>query len=554
MRLLGLDQGTTGIKAVEVDSAFGRYEIHDYHEIKTPPGTTHEEMCQAVKRFIDGLQKKPDRISVCVRTGHATFRNLQIPSRDKKTIQASVGFELDDDLPFPLEQAAYDHSILSQTGPSTHLHVSATLIKKIEEYIASWSALGIDPDIITTEAWACRTLVNRIMGPAAQEQPIVLVMTGHEHTMLYVHWRGVPVAAREIAWGGRELTSAISRRYGLPLDQAEKMKIEHGFVIPQSAREAATPEQVDFSSTLLAPVQELCGEMRKILLICKNATGASPSAIYLGGGSSLLHGLAGTLEEEMHIPVHALGALSAITPSGITYSEHSNATFALAAALALSMVKSPDRSTLINLRKGSLAKQGRSQELSLATLRRPLLASGAVTASIVVSMIVQLAAYKTKLTDMDVKLERDIRTFFGQVSQSAMRTYIASTSTLRKSIDKELTKQREMSRFLTPNPRSPLSFLANLSSSVPDDIVVDLTQFQIGSSAAGAYSKDAPANASLTFLVTNPQLAEKLAVVLGDKIGDIQRSKTEEAQAPDGSGKRWKVTFSGKPKEESYGN
>ena len=32
MRIVGIDLGTSSIKAVEVDSAFGRFEIHDYHE------------------------------------------------------------------------------------------------------------------------------------------------------------------------------------------------------------------------------------------------------------------------------------------------------------------------------------------------------------------------------------------------------------------------------------------------------------------------------------------------------------------------------------------
>ena len=33
-----------------------------------------------------------------------TFRNLHLPTRDKKAIQAGVGFELDDELPFDSEK------------------------------------------------------------------------------------------------------------------------------------------------------------------------------------------------------------------------------------------------------------------------------------------------------------------------------------------------------------------------------------------------------------------------------------------------------------------
>ena len=79
-------------------------------------------------------------------------------------------------------------------------------------------------------------------------------------------------------------------------------------------------------------------------------------------------------------------------------------------------------------------------------------------------------------------------------------------------------------------------------------------------------------NASLTFLVSNPQMAEKLATLLGAKLEGIQRSKTEEITVtppepvaaaspapgappatPPAPMKRWKITFSGKPTEDAYG-
>jgi Tfp pilus assembly PilM family ATPase len=32
MKIIGVDLGTSSIKAVEIDSAFGRYEVQEYHE------------------------------------------------------------------------------------------------------------------------------------------------------------------------------------------------------------------------------------------------------------------------------------------------------------------------------------------------------------------------------------------------------------------------------------------------------------------------------------------------------------------------------------------
>ncbi|MGZ3699264.1 MAG: pilus assembly protein PilM, partial [Bdellovibrionota bacterium] len=181
MRILGLDLGSTSIKAVEIDSAFGRYDIHDYHELAIPAGADPVEL---LGNFLHGLPKSPDKVAVALRSGHVTFRNLQLPIRDKKAIQASVGFELEDELPFPLEQAIYDYSVMSQTRAGTYLHVAASLKKHVATSLAFWTAAGADPDVLTTEAWAFRALLNRTLSVQAQEEPALLAHIGHEKTTL----------------------------------------------------------------------------------------------------------------------------------------------------------------------------------------------------------------------------------------------------------------------------------------------------------------------------------------------------------------------------------
>src|SRR5688572_223891 len=133
MRVLGLDLGSTSVKAVEIDTSFGRYEIHDYHEEKITQGSNAFE---AAGRLVRGLPKAPDRIVVGLPSGRVTFRNLHVPTKDRKDIQAAVAFELEDDLPFELDESVFDHSILSQGPEGTHLHIAATLRKYVAELLS----------------------------------------------------------------------------------------------------------------------------------------------------------------------------------------------------------------------------------------------------------------------------------------------------------------------------------------------------------------------------------------------------------------------------------
>ncbi|MFL5812363.1 MAG: pilus assembly protein PilM [Bdellovibrionia bacterium] len=546
MRILGIDVGSTSIKAVEIDSAFGRYEIHDYHEHPVPSG---EDLLLALSRLMQALPKQPDRVAIALRAGQVTFRNIKLPTRDRKTIQSSIGFELEDDLPFPLEKTVYDYATVSQSKQGTQVHVAATLKTHIAGTLDSWSSVGINPDLITTESWAYRTLLSRILSRAEQEEPILLVQIGHEHTTLYVHWNGMPVLAREIDWGGKDLTFAIAKKYNLPLDQAEQAKLDHGFVVPVGQKVDVTQEQLDFSETLLATLQTLLVEIRQVELTCKNLTHRGLNQIFVSGGTVLLPGLTRVLDESLRIPTRNIQALSSIATSGVTYSEHTDAVFLLAASVALSMVGA-DRSALINFRKGEFAKQGTKKELNIEMLRRPLMAAGAIAACMILSLAVQSSSYQARLADTNTQLERRMKDFFGGISASAIRNYMYNIPGLKNAINKELTKQRELAKLAAPNPHDPLDFLNTLSTSVPKSITTDLMQYQVGAAPGVPYNPDAPQSATLTFTVANQQQVDQLSSILTGKLVGFKKDKAEEVAASDGT-RQIKVTFSGKPNYEA---
>jgi general secretion pathway protein L len=547
MKILGIDIGSTSIKAVEIDSAFGRYEVHEYYEQKISGATADQDPAQgtinALAHLIRTLPKKPDRIVFALRTRQITFRNLQLPTRDKKAIQAGVGFELDDELPFSIENAAYDYSVLAQTKAGTQLHVAATLHKNVSAALDIWRLAGIDPDIMTSEAWAYRCILNRVISAEEQERPILLMQMGHQRTILYIHFRGVPVLCREIAWGGKDLTQAICQRYQTPVSQAEEAKLDHGFVVPPSQQADVTPEQAEFSNALLVPVERLLAEIKQAELTCKNITNFTVREVYISGGTSLLPGLSKLLEEQMRVQVKPLLALSAIATSGVTYSETVDATYLLASALAISTVGS-DRATLINFRKGSFAKQGTSREINMATLRRPLMALTAIGLSFFASMLVQSHFYSKKIEDTNAQIEKNVKTFFAITSNSALHTYMANLTTLKSSVNKQLGKERELSKLSSPNPRSPVEFLKDISVSIPKDVVVDMIHYEVGASAAAPSAPTADSSATLTFLADS---------ILSQKLVAMKRSNPEDAKSPDQSSKRVKITFSGKPTDDSFG-
>lgn len=547
MRILGIDLGSTSIKAVEIESAFGRFEIHDYHEHKIEQ---NEEPALAINRLFQSLPRKPERIAVALPTRNLTFRNLRFPTRDRKEIQASVGFELEDELPFDLEKAVYDFSILAQNKQGTEIHVATTLRSYIENTIQLWNEAGIDPDIITTESWAYRTLLNRTLTPTEQSEPILLAQIGDQRTTLYVHWHGTPILARELPWGGRDLTTAIAEKYQLSLEQAEAAKLDHGFVVSAAQRAEVTHEQLEFSNTLMRPIREFISALRQTELTCKSMTHHCLSKIYLTGGTTLLPGLTKVIEETFSIPVRPLRSLSSLSSSGVTYSDHSDSSFTLAAAIGLCVIGS-ERASLIHFRKGEFSKKGESRELNLITLKKPLIATTVVLTTMILSIAFESMTYSSKLKDADTELGRAMKSFFGSISSSAVRTYMSNPVTLKSNINKELEKQRQIVKLSSPNPHSPVDLLKTISATIPKDVVVDLLQFQAGDSPTASYLSANDFTVNLTFKFSNAETADRILALLGNKITGLQKNKPEEVTDADGN-RSWKVTFSGKPTEDAY--
>lgn len=554
MRILAIDLGARNIKAVELDTVFGRFEIQDQHE-RPVDITAQEAPEKAAAALIAGLAKKPDRVVAMLRTSEMTFRNLNLPTRDRKAVQASIRFELEDDLPFELAKTVYDSATIPGAKTGTRVHIAATLKTTLQSFLDSLATQGIHPDVVTTEAWALRALCNRVLPIADQTSPAVVLHLGHERTVLYAHFQQAPLLIREIPWGGRDLTMALCQALGLPLEAAEKTLVETGMILSNAELEQKPPaypqEALIASRALSEALDPLIREIRQALLASKAACSVAPGLILTSGLPSLIPGLAREISESLHLPTRPLQALSATALSGVTYSETTDSNQALALAAGLCIV-GPDKNTVVNFRKGEFAKRGSGgKHADLTALKRPLRVLGVVAASFYLSLFVESWVYQSRISDVNEQLERSVKSFFGTISSSAVRQYVANVGTLKTAMQKEITKQREIAKLLSPNPRSPLDHLRTLSASVPKDTVVDLMQYQIG--AAPSRGAKAEETVSLTFWVTNPSVAEKIANLVSAKIDGATRSKVEEATGTDGI-KKWKITVSGKPLADAYGD
>lgn len=546
MKILSLDIGTQSIKALEVDTVFGKYEIQDHIElpIDAETGRTAQVVLQ---EFMSARPRRADRIIVAMPTSRVTFRNLVIPSRDRKTIQSAVRFELEDDLPFDLDQAFFEYSPTRSAKGSTSVHIAATLQSQLETYLGWLQAAGCDPDVITTEAWSFSSLLGRVLPNSAESGPVLIVQMGHSRTLIHAQDGPIPLFIREIAWGGKDLAEVIGQALSQPLSVAEKILREKAALLPENEIEQASQEARVLSMAVQSVLEPLILEIRQAMLMTKSACGRAPVQIFTSGGPSQLPGLWREIDAALPIPSTPLRALSSSVLSGVTYSESSDALFASAMGQALALV-GPKKAQLINLRRGSLAKKSAAgPSIPIEHLKKPALGLLAAALVLVITLIVEGFVYQSRLEQVNLDLERSIKGFFGTITPTNLRQYMGNTANLKKAIDREMTKQKDLARVLAPASTSALDPLRDLSKEIGKDLNVDLMQYQVGAAPDKTTPETGDLPVELVFWVSSAQMAEKIATVASTYLENPTRGKIEEVTTSSGE-KRWKLPLTGKAK------
>jgi len=551
MRVLGLDIGTTTIKAVELETSFRGYEIHEYHEYRLTPGI--ENPIEATAKLLAGLPRKPDRLAVALPTRSVTSRLVEVPTKDKKAIQAAVMFELEDDLPFSIEDMSYQYSVFQSKSKLTRVFAQAAMLSEIESVIDEFKSFQIDPDLLTTEPWSYRVLMGHIVPETSEEfaHPILVADLGHARSNLHVLWKGVPYVDRELEWGGRDLTEALVKKFKIPYDQAEVAKLDHGFVLPQSQKEGATPDQIEFADTLYQLVLDLIWEIQQVEFTFKSKTGKSLGTVYICGGTSLLPGLIPVLEEALSMPVKPLHGLSGVSKSGVTYSEQTDATFGLACSLGLSMI-GDERSHAINFRKGVFSKKGIAAQLDLAAFKKPLASLAIIGLCFSLSYVFRSTIFESKSKEIDSQLEKNIKNFFGKIGKGTLKNYLRDRDKLKKEIKSSLDETRELAALRTPNKKSPLLFLKAIAQATPRGQKIELLEYKVGSAPLKPFKEGAKNTVKLTFLVPKKELIESLKSSLASKIDSIEVSKPSSVGMGTGKPDAWKVSVSGVASEAAY--
>jgi general secretion pathway protein L len=455
-RILGLDLGSHCVKGMVVDPRPGAQAA--FEEVRRGEGDRAETLKAALTELL-GRLPPADQVVVSLPGPTLATHLVSLPFSDPKRVEATLPFEVEGQLPFDLDEAAFDYQPIGAPAADGKTDLLVGVVRKTElvSLLATLAEAGVDPRIVTHPAVAYQNLLAHLPVPEGFQQPVAILDMGHERTSLAIGTPdGALAFARTFAGGGKELTRALAQEFRTDPHEAAHWKESSGAM----GDAAQGPDAERASGAFIRGLQPILRELRPSLKAYGARSHRTVGRIFLCGGSAKLPGLAEQLEKDLGIPVEPLR----LKETAGALPEGAGPSAMQCFALALRGKQTGPRAPRFNLRRGELAFKG-----NYDYLREKVGRLAAFAASILILLIGLGIVRNVVLGRVETRVDDQL-----------CRTTKQALGTCEKNYDKALNMLRgEKSPAAALPQMTAVNLLAELTSRIPEDAHAQLDQVVI---------------------------------------------------------------------------
>lgn len=312
--ILGLDIGSHTIKIVELSSNGTHHTIKCVGRALVPPqaiidGSIKEpdKVAEVLKALISNLQPKAKYAATSIAGYSVIVKKIMVPYQDEVEIENNLIFEAEKYVPFEIEEVYVDFHVLNgrqEKSGETEIFLVAAKREIVDEYASLIQEAGLSPAIIDVDAFALGNAFEGAFGLPAK--PVVIVDIGAQKTNLNVVLQDASLFARDMAFGGTQLTEVIQEATGLEYIDAERIKIA-------GSEDKAIMKEVTKVCEEMYDVW--ASELKRAIDFYKASSSEEgyPAELYVSGGSAFLKGLDSLFGDIIGLPVKILNPLHGFT-------------------------------------------------------------------------------------------------------------------------------------------------------------------------------------------------------------------------------------------------
>jgi type IV pilus assembly protein PilM len=303
--LVGLDIGSSAVKAVELKPAGKGYKVTGFGSEPIPPDSIVDgaiidaaAVADAIRRLFDSRGIKTKEVAASLSGNAVIVKKITLPVMTEAELSESIYWEAEQYIPFDIQDVNLDYQILDKGDASGGKTMEVLLVAAKKEKIADYTGViaqaGRAAVVVDVDAFALQNAyeVNYGIQPGAI---VVLLNAGASATNINILQGDQSVFTRDISIGGNAYTEALQRELSLPYESADTLK--RGLTVEGASYDDAKP-------VLRAVTENMMLEIQKTFDFFK-ATAASDriDRIVLSGGASRAEAFTEMLTERFEAPV-----------------------------------------------------------------------------------------------------------------------------------------------------------------------------------------------------------------------------------------------------------
>jgi type IV pilus assembly protein PilM len=303
-QIVGLDIGSSSIKAVELKSTKGGYELVSFGMESLAPDTVVDgaimdapQVANAISKIFDAERIKTKNVATAV-SGHSVIvKRVPLPLMTEDELYDRIPSEASQHIPFDIADVNLSYQLLESMDSQMDVLLVAVKKDKILNHTNVLAQAGKTPVIVDIDAFALQNCFEVNYEPDTA-QTVALLNIGASVMNINIVRGGIPLFTRDVSVGGNQYTDALQKELDLSFEDAERLK--KGETLPSVTDEQKQQILRSVSDILTLEIQKTFDFFRA------TASGENIQRIVVAGGTARVPGLVDLLREEFAMPVEEL--------------------------------------------------------------------------------------------------------------------------------------------------------------------------------------------------------------------------------------------------------
>ena len=304
--LVGLDIGSSSVKAVELRRAKKGYELVHAGLEPLASDTVVDGAIMDALSVADSISDVLSRHKIKTKSvatsvsGHSVIvKKIPLPPMTDEELEESIQWEAEQHIPFDISDVSLDYQVLNASATSSATDVLLVAVKKdkILNHTNVITQAGKIPTVVDIDAFAVQNAFETNYDPASNTT-VALLNIGASIMNILVAKGGTPLFTRDVSVGGNQFTDALQKEMNLSFEEAEQVK--KGKLIEGVQTESVSSLMQSVSEVLLLEIQKTFDFFRA------TTGGEQLQRAYVSGGCAKVEGFLDLLQARLGLPVEML--------------------------------------------------------------------------------------------------------------------------------------------------------------------------------------------------------------------------------------------------------